>query len=630
MPQTAASVEERVQVLMMLVSRFPDVMWELCIGEIPRGPRHAIANYRPKWRADATGAGGITTSAEYAEFRCEAWRLLVSWDHDPTTLGDLVERLPNLNANDQATVWGFVDTWTEAPHGDHDRAMLRERIRNSCLTRRGRRVRPEGLTERAKKAIDKLLPADLIDRHAWLFANGWVNAPWEEGVDDPMDWQAQEAKVHELRKEAMAEIWSAQGLKGALAMVDHGDAAEVVGRYAGTCAGGTATTGSVLRECLGKQRIDEAKLDAFMRGVIGSVADPSESDLLLHLGRELDSSSTTRLLRCAPFNEHTWRILDKLPVEVRRAYWQHVIPYGWTFSREECREIIDRLLEARRPRAAFHSMNLRWASIDAHQLTRLLTAVSTVFDEPTGHFPVDSFDLSDALDVLDAAPETTTEQMAQLEFVFIDALEHSEHGMPNLERAVERSPSLFVQAVRQGYRRDDGTEDSEEQADGAAAEQRAAYASYGLLDSIKRVPGTRDDGTISEKRLVRWVNEARAMCAEVGRKAIGDVQIGALLSRASDEDGEWPCTAICEAMEVVHTDELAEGFVTGKRNTRGVVVGDPAPQDQALAERYRRWSERRRADFPFVGDALSRLASTYDRNAEMWERQAAVDKRLGR
>ena len=44
---------------------------------------------------------------------------------------------------------------------------------------------------------------------------------------------------------------------------------------------------------------------------------------------------------------------------------------------------------------------------------------------------------------------------------------------------------------------------------------------------------------------------------------------------------------------------------------------------------YRRRSERRRTDFPFVGDVLLRLARTYDNEAEMWERQATVDKRLG-
>ena len=138
----------------------------------------------------------------------------------------------------------------------------------------------------------------------------------------------------------------------------------------------------------------------------------------------------------------------------------------------------------------------------------MLTEVSTVFDEPTGHFPVDAFDLSNALEVLDAAPEMNVGQLALLEFAFIDALENSERGVPNLERAVSESPSLFVQAVRQCYRRDDGTDDPGDQAS-EAAQHRAAYASNQLLDSIRRIPGTQDDGTVNEKKLVRWVTEAR-------------------------------------------------------------------------------------------------------------------------
>ena len=308
-----------------------------------------MANYRPRWRADATGAGGVATQAEYHQFRREVWHLLVSWDHDPLTLGDLIERLPNLHADDQATVWGLVDTWADSVHSDEDRATLRERIRKCCLTRLGRRIRPEGVTERAEETISRLLPADLINRHAWLFESGWVAAPWNEGVDDPLDWQAQEAKIHKLRQEAMGEIWSALGLEGALAVVKRGNAAEIVGRYAGACVGSIDATASVLRACMAEKHVDETKLDAFVRGVIGSSADPSESDLLLNLARELDCSAAERLLRCAPFHDHTWRILDKLPDEVGRGYWQHVTPHGWTFSSDECREIVDRLLDARRP-----------------------------------------------------------------------------------------------------------------------------------------------------------------------------------------------------------------------------------------------------------------------------------------
>ena len=70
MPQTAASVEQRVKALEMLTKRFPDVGWEICIEQIKPGSRIGHYSYRPRWRSDASGPGrssrarGCTTSAE--------------------------------------------------------------------------------------------------------------------------------------------------------------------------------------------------------------------------------------------------------------------------------------------------------------------------------------------------------------------------------------------------------------------------------------------------------------------------------------------------------------------------------------------------------------------------------------
>ena len=627
MPQTAAGVDERIRVLETLVDRFPDVMWTLCIGEFARGARHAMANYRPKWRADATGVGGPATDAEYSKFRHAVWGRLVSWDHDPGTLGDLVERLQSLHPTDQETVWGLVDTWVVASRGDEDRAVLCERIRRCCLTGRGGRNRPEALIDRAKRAVERLSPIDPTFRHGWLFENGWVDPSLEDGVD-PLDWQAREKRTDELRQAAIAEIWSAKGLDGAWALVERGNA-EIVGRYVGTCVDGPDAQIAVLRESLAVRCPDVTKVDAFMRGFIARAANPIESAVLGWLAEDLAPPLAERVFRCAPFCGRTWRMLDNLPGMVRRAYWQHVLPLGWTFSAEECVEVIDRLLEASRPRAAFNAMKLHWKVIDAPRLIRLMNDVATVFNEPEGHFPIDSYDVSNALEALEAARDVTTDQMASLEFAFIDALEHSERGIPHLERALAESPNLFVQAVALGYLRDDGTEDPGKELD-KAAQQNASYMSYQLLDSLKRVPGTMSDGTVDLKQLLGWVTEARAMLEEVGRRGIGDERIGALLSRASATGGDWPCTAVCEVMEAVRSEELADGFISGKRGARGVVVGDPAPQDRALAMTFRQWAERRRADFPFLSSVLQRLAASYDSSAEHWDRVREIDKRLGR
>ena len=42
----------------------------------------------------------------------------------------------------------------------------------------------------------------------------------------------------------------------------------------------------------------------------------------------------------------------------------------------------------------------------------------------------------------------TEEEMAALEFKYVQMLDHTEHGIPNLQRQLAKSPSLFMQFMR--------------------------------------------------------------------------------------------------------------------------------------------------------------------------------------
>ena len=104
-------------------------------------------------------------------------------------------------------------------------------------------------------------------------------------------------------------------------------------------------------------------------------------------------------------------------------------------------------------------------------------------------------------------------------------------------------------------------------------EQRTAIASaaYNLLDQIKRIPGTEENGKIKAAELIAWLAEVRRLCREYARADIGDHCLGQLLAKAPEgENGLWPCKAVCEAMEETSSQEIGRGFYIGVRNSRGV------------------------------------------------------------
>jgi hypothetical protein len=222
--------------------------------------------------------------------------------------------------------------------------------------------------------------------------------------------------------------------------------------------------------------------------------------------------------------------------------------------------------------------------------------------------------------------------MANLEFLYLRALDGSTRGIPNLERQISESPTLFVEAVALTYKRsDDGEDPPQWRIEDPERRSAVATATHRLLDQITRIPGSDDNGNINADALARWLAEARQLLRQHGRAEIGDQCIGQLLARATaEDDGMRPCIAICEALEAIASDDIATGYAIGVYNARGVHSRsfEGGEQERALAEQYRGWSRRRAIDYPFVATVLERIAASYDRDAEWHDSDAKVRRRL--
>ncbi len=641
MPQTAASLDERVQTLEMLCSKFDDVGWQLCIEQLVIGPKFGDFSYRPRWRSDASGAGEPVTKGEMCGFIRKALDLTLAWPrHDGKTLGDLVERLDGISEEDQSSVWDLVDAWLrEKSVEDKEVADLRERIRRFALTMRGRHRGLNAATrDKAREVYERLAPRDPTARHAWLFTNQWVQESSDGIEDDYLDMSKREKRIHKLRTEAITEIWQEHGFEGAAALLARSNAPEVVGRYTALCVKGQNEATEILRTCLSGAIGPDHKLDGFMMGFMAYInlnAGPKvHADILLAIAEKAGAEQVARIFRCAPFGNQTWRLLDKLSQEVRDRYWREVLASGWVgFTEEEWAKLVDRLLEAKRPLAAFRSSAMHWEKMETSRLKRLLMAVVNAAADAEDGIQNDSCEISRALSALEGRIGVTSDEMVRLEFAFIEALAHSSHGIPNLEREIAKSPDIFVQALALVYpRNDDGRDPPEWNIGDSERRSAAAMAAYTLLEGIRRIPGTDTDGKIRTESLQKWVAETRRMCVEYGRSDIGDEQIGQLLSRASaEENGLRPCRPVCEVMEAVASQDIANGLFLGTRNARSVSVrkvGEGGGQERNLAGQYRRWAEQRAFDYPFVSTVLNRIANSYDEEAQWWDSDVKVKKRL--
>jgi hypothetical protein len=223
------------------------------------------------------------------------------------------------------------------------------------------------------------------------------------------------------------------------------------------------------------------------------------------------------------------------------------------------------------------------------------------------------------------------DELAHLEFFYLGALEHEERGIPNLERQLAESPSLFMQAIALAYKHGDNEQDPPEWriADEQARSNIATQA-YRLLHKAKRIPGTQDEGTINATELIAWITGVRALCKTHGREEVGDSLIGELLSKSPiGADGIWPSEAIRQALEEAGTKKMADGMAIGLYNQRGAHFRTPGGDaERELSAKYRGWSKQVALERPFTSRLLEQIARTYDHDAEWHDTDANLRKRL--
>ena len=635
MPQTAASLEERMTALETLTKRFPDIGWQICVEQFNSFQRTGDYSYRPRWRSDASGAGQpVKTWGEINGFNRKALDLALAWPkHDQKTLGDLVEQVQQMPERDQTKVWDLIDKWAASEADDTVKADLRERIRRFTFTRSGQ---GRGLTDatknRARTACAHLQSSDSVVRHAWLFASHWIEYSADGVEDGDIDYAKHAERIHRQRCSAMAEIWTERGFEGVKALLSGGGVAGVVGSSLALSISGTDERAGFLRQCLSVTGDLEKEFNGCIQGFLLVVEDEVRDKILSEVAKGADTSRTLRLFLYAPFGQSTWRLLDQYDQEIRDRYWQEVFPTWDRFSEVELIELIDRLLEAKRPLAAFYAVRFAWPEIETSRLKRLLLDVATVDDESAGHYALETYRISEALNSLDNRTGVSPDEMAQLEFLHIEALDRSEHGIPNLERQIGKSPAFFVEVLAFVYKRRHGGQDPPEwRINDTERRARMAISCHRLLDQINRIPGTGSAGKIDTEALLAWVMEVRRLCSKHDREAIGDQHVGQLLSRAQDEeDGTWPCPPVCEVMERIAAPEIGIGFRIGVKNGRGVVErrGKGGDQERDLASKHRSQAQERAFDYPYVSGVLESIAADYDREAEWWAAEVKTQKRL--
>ena len=633
LPQTAAPVEQRIAILDSLVKQYPTIAWRIAISQFE--PTLWIGSYanKPKWRDYALGAGEPVTSGERDRFSVHCVKTCLGWrSHTRETLADLLMSAERLGFEDLKQLEKRVAEWAESAK-DPDRAWLRERLRVSMRLETCRTSKPtqkdastNARIRAARRIFDNLEPADLVWKHAWLFKEPWIKESWDD-VHEDRGFEAHEDRIRKLRREAVQQVAVEVGHKGIIDLALSGNAADRVGWSLAESGSDDQALLNFIRAVMEDGDIlKSASHQSLISGVLQCVEQECAVSFVRLLCEECGTDVGIQLLSLCRFDRPAWSQADELGEDVAARFWSSVQPSWRNHNSEELNFAVSRLLQAGRPMAALEFGRADWGRVQSMHIRDVLGSLPAS-DELAGRV-IDAYAIQQALKVLNERNAFSQAELARLEYLYLDLFWPDDDAkLPNLERELEANPELFCKAVALAFRREG--EDAREKV--SEEEHGAAKRALKLLQMLKCVPGRDADGTLRTDRLTAWVRNAQDMCRISGHQKLGDQQIGGLLARTpTGSDGIWPCVAVRETLEGVLNDDISVGLEVGRRNLRGAhirAVG--GAQERELATQYREWAQACEYSYPKVAAALRQIASVYDNDAQWYDQESAVQRRLG-
>lgn len=625
LPQTTATLEQRLAVLDRLRERHPAVAWNLMVKLLPdRGT--ASSHPAPRWRDWAPESPARVTNAEWFKAGREvAVRMIEDAAQDAKRWRDIIKALPRLPPDLSDKV---IHSVSELRLPNPARALIADALR--ALISQHRSYPDAGWAldkervDRLEELFGRIEPTDVVIRVASLFCNHPALLNGRE-----QEWEAYQEAIETARDDAARSVYAEHGAAGLIALANAAEDAFQVGIAAGRAGLLEQQEDDTLRECLAAPEQTKSRFGrGFVWGRIAVRGLPWAEYKIVSVGKAWTSEQRAEFLTCLRPSAGTWDLARSLGRETDDAYWFSM--QAWMVDPCDVERAVDALLAHDRPYSAIdllYSVTIRKADPPGDLVARALEAAMTSEnprDSPGGTF---GYHVSELLDRVANSPGVDPARIVSLEWGYIGVFDSRDRTPKLLHEELGRNPQFFADVLTFLFR----GENDEPREPTPAARSRAQRA-FALLEGWRTVPGSSPSG-IDAGLLATWVQEARRALAEGGRAVIGDERIGHVLSGSPvGEDGAWPHPAVREIIENVESDDIERGVSIGVHNARGIVskeLFEGGAQERGLAEKYDGFAAIVRDNSPRTAALLRRLADGYRAEAAREDERATREQEMG-
>jgi hypothetical protein len=621
LPQTFATLKQRLEVLDLLLDRETEIAWRLIINLFPRSHDIGSYNYKPRWRQFSNVLEEKVTIIEHLEgITGIVDRALKKAGYEGKRWCDIMENFDNLPSQERKKVLSklseIINLITKGKFG------LWNKLRRILSRHRSFPGASWALPEEELKEIEKLyntlVPDNIIQLYKWLFDDYYPEIPEGKSFDD---YKKLEEIISQKRKEALKSINDRLGINGIIELSVHTKNPQFVGI--------TLAEFSLTNE---EERILFSLLDSneqnkilFVQSYIWQKSFKNKDvfiDKVVNdaVSENWSSEKIVNLFLALQQNRKVWDLLKNFDVQIQQKYWEKIDPRFFDLSKEDKLYALNKLMDVKRYFTSLDVASLLKNELPPEFIAELLRKAAT--QESVDDFiKIHPLNIEDLFKVLDQSKEITKDTIAELEWLYLHILAEVDSSRPPrvLHQKLSEEPEFFAEVISYLYKPQNMTKEEEKLPD--ELEQQRAELAWKLLNTWKIVPGSESNGKIKYDKLNEWVNKARQLCREMDRLDVCDNHIGQVLAYAlPDVNGNWPPEEVCKIIDEVGSKELDDGFLTEVYNKRGIFsksLFEGGEHELELADRYERYSEIWANKYPRTSSILKKISDVYKNEAKI-------------
>ena len=625
-PQCTITADERQQLFRLITERVPRTGWNLGKALMPKGSTIISPTARPQLRtwAPENERQRVLVSDYWAEIQGISERLVELAGDEGERWDFLLSQLKSLMPPLMERVLQGAEDFGRRVKGEERLSFwtqLRKLLHHHNQFSHKEKidwVYPRKIIGRLETLYASLSPTDPINRVAWLFSFQ-IARPF----DVAPDWRDEHKRI-EADRAAAAEILANLDLTTVFAELLRFQNHRLLGYFLGRSSNAAVIESTLLHRCANSA---DAREREFARGFAAARHESTQEDFLRRWCSKdspdfLSERGTATIVQALPSSPAIWDVVEAAGTECRDLFWKEVPIHLFDQPRDAERGVRS-LLSAGRALAAIDLLAANakgeWLAGEGDVQLVVETLRAGVGEANANREEAQrvAYGIAELIKLLAECKRLEMAELMHLEWIYFGVLEQqAQHDLVIYQHLIS-NPELLLQLIALIYI-PEGTS-LEDRPEPTEPERAAAGQALRVLHDWKPFAALGPDAMLSTEELLGIIERVRKLAAERQHVGIVDDYLGkALASSPVGTDGAWPHESVRGVLERYNLKELADGFVVGKCNLRGVTSrspGDGGEQERELAAQYQAWQRALAARFPRTSALLGRLAERYRSDA---------------